>query len=1251
MADPVSVASGVAGLVTLAIQVSGTVYQYASRVKDKSKNVHELRDELLLLGEVLSKLRDFLSSDEAKSNDFDGDNVLQRAVSACKDRIERIGDKLKSSDGRLGRVVDRLVWPFKEEEVRNLMDSLRRYRNTFAFAANVQGYRILSKTATDARTSLDQLQNLAKQTEDLYAQQGLVMEAAAEQSTKLKSILGLLPMLESTSDEIREVSHAMRLQELREQERRTTDILDWLCPLADLHKHKDVQGRRARGTGRWLLETDEFNSWIRGDAQDFVCVGGPGVGKSVLCSAVVDHLREEYADDNDVCVAHYYFDFAEQSLQTDVHFARSILRQICTSSTGLPSAVSTLYQKTRDLDKDRTWFRQLREVLRRVLATFTRCYIVMDAFDETEPNKQRIGLFEVINTIREGLDGVKIVATSRPHVTAIQQQFSDSTRLVVTAHEDDLRQYLNTTIDAYPDADDVLDNVLRKEVVDRLCATAGGMFLLPALNVRSILEQPTKGDVRDLLKNLSTDLTIMFNSTIERIQKLPERSKSIAFKTLMWVSHVARPLGMEELQHALAIRPEDTDLMDDRILSPRRIIDYCCGLVQFEQESNIVHLVHYTLEEYLQEHDHQLFENAHQEILHTCLRYIRLSSLEPLPVKSRVDADKIMSRMAFANYACTQWGHHARDLQVATYSDLLFPILSDSKLLLVVARVRDSGSADFRKYNDRIWVWAAEKNGGPAISLAASFGLTELVRVLISQYQEPNLLARNMYGSTALHEACLYGYEETAELLIANGADVHDTNKGKATPFYLAVGYGKLDMARQLLKHGAKQLDHPCRGGYTALHKAVELDSEPMVQFLLQAGALIGANDDRNNTPLHIAALRGSVKITRLLVLAGAYVQAENKIGLSPLDLAATAGHAAVADYLLQNESNVAHRGHDYWTALHRAARGGHIDTVVILLEYGADVLDRDHKGHLPIHHAARAGHLETVEQLLQYAPHLQEQQLFQKDGTGSTPRTIAFFCAHYDVHKYLRALEWHVLGSSTSSGNEITLAIEAGNVEKIQQLLQRGDIDLEAPDEDGQPPLHIAVQEGQREIAHMLLVCGASIEKEGYHGWRPLHIAASVGNLEMVEWCLQQGADVRPTTSSGQRPIHKAASSRSLRTVRCLLEAGADVESRNGRGMTPLQVAAHQNDIDTVRVLVKEYDADISARDRHGFTAIMWAEKSAHLEVAKFLRTEKRARERSRGNLKRSSTSNSDMRASRESLVRERSHDGLPLLEEMEMV
>lgn len=1211
--DGVSVASSIAGLVTLALQVGGTIAIYVSAIKERSKNVKELQDELLLLGEVLSNLRDFLNDEKAKGRSFDSYSVLSKAIRDCRQRIERIGDKLKppSDGGRFARAIDQLKWPFEQREVMQMVENLRRYSQTFQFAFTIEGFNLLSKSSDDATKGLQEMLEVSRKISELSSQMGLSTEEATKRAVQIEQIIVLVPLLAETAADVKEISQATRLAELREQERRTTDILDWLAPTSSLHKHRDLQVRRAEGTGRWFLEHRDFLDWIddASTSHDLLGVGGPGAGKSVLASHIIDFLRARFRD-HETAIVYYYYDYSEQQSQDPSAFARSLLRQLSSYGDNVPSAVAEFFQRTRNSVKDQTWFHDLLTITRRVVATFSRCFIIVDALDEADSQSQRSGFFEVIGAIRPSSGStLKLLATTRPHVFSLLDKFREPVAIDIVADMGDLRQYLALTIKQHPDSDELMDNRLKEQVLDTLTKNANGLFLLPALQIRTVLDQITKADIKRILLHLSSDLRHAFQSTIERISSLSVARRDLAFRVLMWLSHSRRPLTVAELQHAMALRLEDDELDPDNFSPVRTVIDCCCGLVEVDQESSIIRLVHHSLEEYLQDHDHGLFQHAHLAIARTCIKYLTLQSMNDLPYKKREDVAQIAKERSFLKYAALEWGHHAYEVPAEHIQDLALPLLSNTLALITIAGIRDLHAADLRNWKQRTWSWAYSGAGG--ISMAASFGLAGLIRSLIAQnHNNLNLDIPNAYGNTALHEAALLGHEEVARLLLRHGADLLSMNNSQNTPLHLAVSYGRLSLVKVFLTHGREQLDISGPKGFTPLHKAVEQGDEEIVTTLLQAGSLVGATNPQGTTSLHVAALRGYLSIARLLVLAGSIVHVKDKDGLCPLDFAATGGFTELVAYLLENGGSMFHKGRELWTPLHRAARGGHPETARFFLERGANVLLLDFKENIPLHLAVRSGSMETARALLEHSSdmELRRAQLSSHDKKGSTPREVAFFTAHYDIHKYLRAAEWELKGTTEPTNMSLlTTTIEKGDLKKVQSLLQKETSSLNALDEDGQPPLHVAIQENKTNIVEYLLDQGAPIEIVGYHGWRALHIAASLGNLDLVNLCLSRGATVDTRTHTLQTPLHKGASSHSTAVVRRLLSAGADPMAMNDRGMTALHIAAHQNDISIVRMLVVEYNVDVGVRDRQKLTAALWAERSAHLDVWAYLREEER--------------------------------------------
>ena len=67
-----------------------------------------------------------------------------------------------------------------------------------------------------------------------------------------------------------------------------SEILAWLSPLEPRARHRDIGSRRVDSIGTWLLETEEFKRWYKGNREDasyrpiLFCDGAPGVGKSYI---------------------------------------------------------------------------------------------------------------------------------------------------------------------------------------------------------------------------------------------------------------------------------------------------------------------------------------------------------------------------------------------------------------------------------------------------------------------------------------------------------------------------------------------------------------------------------------------------------------------------------------------------------------------------------------------------------------------------------------------------------------------------------------------------------------------------------------------------------------------------------------------------------------------------------------------------------------------------------------------------------
>ena len=157
MADPLSLAAGIAGLLSLTIQVIDIINKFQDNVRTVCKDVEELVQELIGLKIILEKLK--TSWKEKKlPPDFDL-SALAGIEKACEKQLTTLFDRLNKAAGWLQRYVSlligweqiltmpvyrkpifslrgtafRLHWPFEVEKTREIVDNLHRYFSIFSW--------------------------------------------------------------------------------------------------------------------------------------------------------------------------------------------------------------------------------------------------------------------------------------------------------------------------------------------------------------------------------------------------------------------------------------------------------------------------------------------------------------------------------------------------------------------------------------------------------------------------------------------------------------------------------------------------------------------------------------------------------------------------------------------------------------------------------------------------------------------------------------------------------------------------------------------------------------------------------------------------------------------------------------------------------------------------------------------------------------------------------------------------------------
>ena len=101
---------------------------------------------------------------------------------------------------------------------------------------------------------------------------------------------------------------------------------------------------------------------------------------------------------------------------------------------------------------------------------------------------------------------------------------------------------------------------------------------------------------------------------MERVRSQSSDDRELAIKVLSWISCAIRPLTLEEVQHALAVRPGDDHLDKDGFPDEERLLSVCAGIVTIQRKSKTIILVHYTAQEYFKNKSDKHFPQAQGDI-------------------------------------------------------------------------------------------------------------------------------------------------------------------------------------------------------------------------------------------------------------------------------------------------------------------------------------------------------------------------------------------------------------------------------------------------------------------------------------------------------------------------------------------------------------------------------------------------------------------------------------------------------------
>ncbi|KAH3861103.1 hypothetical protein DPMN_024031, partial [Dreissena polymorpha] len=496
--------------------------------------------------------------------------------------------------------------------------------------------------------------------------------------------------------------------------------------------------------------------------------------------------------------------------------------------------------------------------------------------------------------------------------------------------------------------------------------------------------------------------------------------------------------------------------------------------------------------------------------------------------------------------------------------------------------------------------------GNSPIHVAAKYNKVRSLAVLFHFNADPNV--SGPYDMYPLHLAAKYNSLDVAGYLLKYGANILCRDCKQKTPLHHAARKGNLDMMKLLLGTEGCQMDCRDEDHLTPLHEACQLKQPHIAKYLIEQGADTDACDISNGTPLLFAAAEGLTDIIDLILLktfkwkgisgkAMVLNHVDNE-GTSALHLAVQNNKSQVIDLLLDHGIEINLQNNTNHTPLHMAVITGNIAVVTQLLEHGADLEARDGDHMTPVHKCAMYGKMEVLEVLQQKGANMNARTSEQL-----TPLLVASWKGHLHVVEFLLSNRAKVAATDSCMRTALHWAVDQGHYNIMQVLMKYGGQTLlPQMDHTDQTVGHYAARTGNTMILRLLMDFGINLEARDQDGKTPLHVAAEYGNYTSVEMLVEASrSEINDGDSDGRTPLMIACLSGHLKAARSLLALGADNSIRDENYCTAMILAASKGHSKVMQLLIDDL-AEVNVCDKLKNTSLHMCASGGHVEAVRLL-------------------------------------------------
>ncbi|KAH7361209.1 hypothetical protein BKA66DRAFT_536672 [Pyrenochaeta sp. MPI-SDFR-AT-0127] len=939
MADPLSVAGSIAGLLSIADVVFRKLYKYVKTVKKAEKEVLSFKTEVATLTGVLHNLHIIA---EELEDDSTFDNVLQiDHVASCSITLERIDALLSEmefpKDRKFQSALQKLKWPFKTSETQEISDEVRRHRETLSLALS-------------ADTMVALLQCLSSQ----------------------KDIINRLDRLQETIQRREDIEVGIALDEDRRR------ILKSFFIVEPRPYYETSLKLRHSGTGSWLYRDPIFQSWLQEPGSRLWLTGIPGAGKTVLSGSIIQRCIAMASESK--AIAYYYCDYKNTNTQNVVSIFSALAGQIAIKNEASFLLLKEYYEQlhTSDQMERQPKIEELIKLIHKMAAAFDDVRIIVDGLDEC--GEDMAGATEWLHKLVCAPYATISLALLSREEQAIRSVFdADGTydHVEITAHTEDVERYVRSEIEERIQKRRlrIRNPELKLLIIRELVSRAGGMFRWVACQIDHLCDLATDSQRRKALNELPKDL----NETYERIlSRVKDHAVPLVAKTLQWLAHGTPSLEVDALLEALSIDDNSDTLDPEARPTEEDLLLYCSSLVR--KTGVHLELAHFTVQEYLlnltSDHGHlgqfRLAKDSKAVFAKTCLSYLCLPAFnQPLePVLG--DILSFRDQFPFHAHASIAWaGYMDNSWDNAELSQLYHRLFDPKKtqnfILCTFQRIVGVGMTNENKLTRNshysIPALVCDEEFQP-LHAAAIFGLTEVCQWLVQQGCDVNvasplgvplqLCLLGLFNAYTLLDFDITSVEEsaltsTARFLVDAGADCNRIDHSRFQHLS-ANGEDIFDVFKFLrsFEHGkAKPLSEAYSLEYddtffSRLIHCIARDQVERVKELSEDPRFPStqSSDENENDLLHWAAIQRAVQTMNFLLDLGFNPALRDPSGHNVLDYCVDLDNDDIL-FRLVASSGITDPAEDGVTIWHSASAAGAFRLLELLVENCSEVVPK----------------------------------------------------------------------------------------------------------------------------------------------------------------------------------------------------------------------------------------------------------------------------------------------------------------------